>query len=327
MIADGANDPDWIAADLLSQAEHDASSQSILITDDAAFADKVAEAAAARAGASAAQGHRVAEAGPTMAASSWWRSWTMPPALADRFAPEHLEIATADPERLAGQGAPCRRDLPGPPHAGSDGRLHRRSQPCAADLAHGAFLVGPFGAGFHEAHHVAVAGCQARSPRSGPHAITLAEAEGLEAHARSIAARLNREALTWTTGISAIALDEKSVVQPHAARSSRNAKSRSTTFWKPMLQAQRLARRALPPGPEREGKPAGVRHHAAKSGTRHGPDHAVADAVPQIIKDYFLVCDSYYKAIRTAPPSPDRVPGYGPPRLARRRHRALASSA
>src|SRR3569623_1353262 len=45
VIADGANDPEWIAADLLSQAEHDASSQRILITDDAGFADKVAEAA------------------------------------------------------------------------------------------------------------------------------------------------------------------------------------------------------------------------------------------------------------------------------------------
>src|SRR6185503_10560516 len=45
VIADGANDPEWIAADLLSQAEHDASSQSILITDDAGFADQVAAAA------------------------------------------------------------------------------------------------------------------------------------------------------------------------------------------------------------------------------------------------------------------------------------------
>src|SRR6478609_403920 len=48
VIADGANNPDWIAADLLSQAEHDASSQSILITDDAAFADKVDAAARAQ---------------------------------------------------------------------------------------------------------------------------------------------------------------------------------------------------------------------------------------------------------------------------------------
>jgi len=44
VVADGENDPAWIAADLLSQAEHDASSQSVLITDDAAFADKVAAA-------------------------------------------------------------------------------------------------------------------------------------------------------------------------------------------------------------------------------------------------------------------------------------------
>src|SRR5258708_16156942 len=48
IIADGQNNPEWIAADLLSQAEHDTSSQSILITDDAAFADKVAAAAAAQ---------------------------------------------------------------------------------------------------------------------------------------------------------------------------------------------------------------------------------------------------------------------------------------
>ena len=97
VIADAANDPDWIAADLLSQAEHDASSQSILITDDAGFADKVAVRGRAGAGAPAAQGDRRREAGTTMAASSWWRSWPTPPALADRFAPEHLEIATADP--------------------------------------------------------------------------------------------------------------------------------------------------------------------------------------------------------------------------------------
>ena len=45
VIADGQNDPEWIAADLLSQAEHDATSQSILITDDAGFADSVAAAA------------------------------------------------------------------------------------------------------------------------------------------------------------------------------------------------------------------------------------------------------------------------------------------
>ncbi len=58
VIADGRNDPEWIAADLLSQAEHDASSQSILITDDAGFADQVADAARAPDRDPAAQGDR-----------------------------------------------------------------------------------------------------------------------------------------------------------------------------------------------------------------------------------------------------------------------------
>ena len=61
VIADAANDPDWIAADLLAQAEHDASSQSILITDDAGFADKVADAAERALALLAAQGYRRAK--------------------------------------------------------------------------------------------------------------------------------------------------------------------------------------------------------------------------------------------------------------------------
>ena len=71
VIADGANDPEWIAADLLSQAEHDASSQSILITDDAAFADKVAAAAERADRHPAAQGRSPPKAGTIMAPSSW----------------------------------------------------------------------------------------------------------------------------------------------------------------------------------------------------------------------------------------------------------------
>ncbi len=77
-------------------------------------------------------------------------------ALVDRIAPEHLEIATDDPDAAAQPRAPCRRDFPGPPHAGSDGRLYRRAQPRSADCAHGAVLLWPVGAGFHEAHDAAV---------------------------------------------------------------------------------------------------------------------------------------------------------------------------
>ncbi len=100
VVADGANDPDWIAADLLSQAEHDPAAQSLLITDDAAFADRV-EAAIA---------HQL-ETLPTRetAAASWRdhgavvliRNLDEAPALVDRIAPEHVEFAIDDPDRLA----------------------------------------------------------------------------------------------------------------------------------------------------------------------------------------------------------------------------------
>ncbi|MFN6942645.1 MAG: histidinol dehydrogenase, partial [Parvibaculum sp.] len=99
VVADGKNDPEWIAADLLSQAEHDESSQSILITDDAAFAARVEEAVA-----------RQLQALPreTTATRSWAdfgavivvdRLEDAAP-LVDRLAPEHLELAVDDPESL-----------------------------------------------------------------------------------------------------------------------------------------------------------------------------------------------------------------------------------
>ena len=99
VISDAGSDPDWIAIDLLSQAEHDASSQSILITDDAAFASKV-EAAV----------ERILPTLPRekIARASWSDFGavivvaTLEDAapLANRIAPEHLELAVADPDRL-----------------------------------------------------------------------------------------------------------------------------------------------------------------------------------------------------------------------------------
>ena len=100
VIADADNDPDWIALDLLSQAEHDESAQAILITDDAAFGRAVARAVETRLETL----ERRAIAG-----SSWARSGAVivvrdlaeAAALADRIAPEHLELCVADPEALA----------------------------------------------------------------------------------------------------------------------------------------------------------------------------------------------------------------------------------
>src|ERR1700722_19821544 len=99
VVADAANDPAWIAADLLSQAEHDPAAQSILITDDQAFADAVIgevdrqlTTLATRADAAASWRDHGAVVIAPMDAS---------PGLVDRIAPEHVEFAVEDPERLS----------------------------------------------------------------------------------------------------------------------------------------------------------------------------------------------------------------------------------
>ena len=100
ILADGDNDPDWIAVDLLAQAEHDASAQSILITDDAEFADRVETAVE----------KNLATLKRSDIARASWQAYgavilvseldhAVP--LVDRLAPEHLEIATRDPDILA----------------------------------------------------------------------------------------------------------------------------------------------------------------------------------------------------------------------------------
>jgi histidinol dehydrogenase len=191
VIADGANDPDWIAADLLSQAEHDASSQSILITDDAAFADKVAEAAE----------RQIATLPRREIASKSWNDYGAiitvaklddAAPLADAFAPEHLEIATDDPEGFSrkvrhagaiflGRYTPEAMGdyIAGPNHVLPTSRTARFSSGLSVlDFMKRTTLLGL------DAKSIAVI---------GPDALVLAEAEGLEAHARSIAARLNRK--------------------------------------------------------------------------------------------------------------------------------------
>ena len=189
VIADGQNDPEWIAADLLSQAEHDASSQSILITDDAAFADKVAEAAL----------RQIAQLPRKDIASRSWNDYgaiitvaklddAVP--LADRFAPEHLEIATAAPEILYKKVR----------HAGAI-FLGRHTPEAMGDYIAGPNHVLPtsrtarFSSGLSVLDYMKRTTVLGLDPASlaaiGPAAVTLAQAEGLDAHARSIAVRLN----------------------------------------------------------------------------------------------------------------------------------------
>lgn len=102
VIADKDNDPEWIAADLLAQAEHDKAAQSILMTDDAGFA-KAVEAAVGRQLATLPRGNIAGESWNVFGASIVLTSLDEAPALADRIAAEHLEIATADSEGLAGK--------------------------------------------------------------------------------------------------------------------------------------------------------------------------------------------------------------------------------
>jgi histidinol dehydrogenase len=189
VVSDGASDPDWIAADLLSQAEHDRSSQCILITDDAGFADKV-EAAAARA----------LETLPRreIASASWHDFGAIivvamlddAAALVDRIAPEHLEIATGDPQALAARVR----------HAGAI-FLGRHTPEAMGDYIAGPNHVLPtsrtarFSSGLSVLDFLkrtTLLSLDARALASlGPKAVTLAEAEGLQAHARSIAVRLD----------------------------------------------------------------------------------------------------------------------------------------
>ncbi len=100
VIADKHNNPEWIAADLLAQAEHDTAAQSILMTDDAAFGRAV-EAAVTRQLQTLPRGNIAGESWNVFGAIIELSSLDEAPALADRIAAEHLEIATADAEGLS----------------------------------------------------------------------------------------------------------------------------------------------------------------------------------------------------------------------------------
>jgi len=188
VVADGRNDPAWIAADLLSQAEHDPTSQSILFTDDAAFADAVAAAVDTRLGELATgQTSRIAwEANGAIIVTQTLEG-AMP--LVDRLAPEHLELAVDDPQILFDQVR----------HAGSV-FLGRYTPEAIGDYVAGPNHVLPTGRRARFASGLSVLDFMKRTsfiactPDSlaaiGPAAVALAHAEGLPAHAASVEIRL-----------------------------------------------------------------------------------------------------------------------------------------
>lgn len=191
VIADKDNNPDWIAADLLAQAEHDTAAQSILMTDDAAFADAV-EAAVAR---------QIGQLPKADIAGASWRdfgaiillsSLDEAPALADRIAAEHLEIATRDPEALSNRIR----------NAGAI-FLGQHTPEVIGDYVSGSNHVLPtarsarFSSGLGVLDYMKRTSILKLDPASlkrlAPAAMSLARAEGLEAHRRSVAIRINPE--------------------------------------------------------------------------------------------------------------------------------------
>jgi len=188
VVADGANDPEWIAADLLSQAEHDPTTQSILFTDDAGFADRVADAVEAQL-ATLATG--------TVARAAWEANGAVIVVerlgdacpLVDRLAPEHLQLAVDDPQALFDRVR----------HAGSV-FLGRHTPEAIGDYVAGPNHVLPTGRRARFSSGLAVTDFMKRTSflgldetalaELGPATVALAEAEGLPAHARSVALRL-----------------------------------------------------------------------------------------------------------------------------------------
>ena len=191
VVADAQNRPDWIAADLLSQAEHDPAAQSILITDDADFAAKVEAEVEAQ----------IATLSTGAVAEASWRDHgaviiaplAQAPTLVDRLAPEHVEFAVADPDALAAQVR----------HAGAM-FLGRHAPEAIGDYVAGSNHVLPtsraarFSSGlsiYDFIKRTSFVKCDAAAFQAlGPATVALAEAEGLPAHARSAALRLGQGA-------------------------------------------------------------------------------------------------------------------------------------
>ena len=190
VIADRDNDPDWIAADLLAQAEHDVGAQSILITDDRAFGEAVEQAV----------GRQLKTLSRAETAARSWADFggivlvadlmaALP--LANRIAAEHLELAVADPDAF----------IPGIRNAGAI-FVGRYTPEVIGDYVGGSNHVLPtarsarFSSGLSVLDYVKRTSILRLGPEQlaalAPAAITLAHSEGLDAHARSVALRLNR---------------------------------------------------------------------------------------------------------------------------------------
>jgi histidinol dehydrogenase len=309
VVADGRNDPAWIAADLLSQAEHDTAAQAVLITVDHAFAALV-EAAVER--------HLARLSRAATARASWEANgavvivgdWEEAPALIDRIAPEHLELALDDAvaDALAAQVS----------HAGAIflGRW--------APEAIGDYLAGPnhvlptarrarFSSGLGVLDFMKRTSLVRCDPKNfaalAPVAISLAEAEGLDAHALSLSIRLGGQdaaapgtrtgsaAVDKTQRIATITLDEHTVVRRNA-----DIEHERTSAITDLLENNSFAPASGRLGPFdlhlaiEENR----LNFVIRSTSDGSSETVVLPLAPfrRIVKDYFIVCESYYQAVR-----------------------------
>lgn len=190
ILADGGANPEWIAADLLAQAEHDTAAQSILITDNAALADTVEQAVA---------GQLKTLPREKVAGASWRdfgaiilvRDLAEAVPLVDAIAPEHLEIETRDPEPLAAKIRNAGAIFLGAHTPEAIGDYVAGSNHVLPTARSARFSSGLGVLDFMKRTSILKCGPE-QLAALGPAAIALGEAEGLAAHARSVAIRLNR---------------------------------------------------------------------------------------------------------------------------------------
>jgi histidinol dehydrogenase len=190
ILADKTGNPDWIAADLLAQAEHDTAAQSILITDHKPLADAVEQAVSAQ----------LTTLPRSKVAGASWRDFgavivvkglddAIP--LVDAIAPEHLEIETADAERLAGKIRNAGAIFLGAHTPEAIGDYVAGSNHVLPNARSARFSSGLGVLDFMKRTSLLKCGPD-QLAALGPDAIALGEAEGLTAHARSVAIRLNK---------------------------------------------------------------------------------------------------------------------------------------
>jgi histidinol dehydrogenase len=189
VIADESANPEWLAADLLAQAEHDTAAQSLLITPSPALADAVVVAV---------EGQLKTLPRADIASASWRdhgavilvRDLNEAVALADRIAAEHLEIVTDQPEALAARITHAGAMFLGPHTPEAIGDYVGGSNHVLPTARSARFTSGLGVLDFMK--RTSILKCGPEQLRAlGPAAIALGEAEGLGAHAKSVAIRLN----------------------------------------------------------------------------------------------------------------------------------------